>query len=155
MVSFSNLLKVLKTIDCNILFTAPNADTGSDMIVEKIQNFISQRKNNFFYIPSLGQELYLNALILFDCVMGNSSSGIIEAPLVKTKVLNIGDRQKGRYRFGSVLDVMNNDLKSISDAVEFILEKNEFEKYHHKRIKEIYTDRSPTKKILSILKNSF
>ena len=155
MVSFSNLLKVLKTIDCNILFTAPNADTGSDMIVEKIQNFISQRKNNLFYIPSLGQELYLNALILFDCVMGNSSSGIIEAPLVKTKVLNIGNRQKGRYKFGSVLDVMNNDFKDISNAVKCILEKNVSEEYHHKRIKEIYADRSPSKQIINILKNSF
>ena len=50
---------------------------------------------------------------------------------------------------------MNNDLKAISDAVKCILEKNESEKYHHKRIKEIYTDRSPTKKIISILKNFF
>ena len=152
---FSNLLKVLSNIDCNVLFTAPNADTGSEMIIEKIQNFISQRKNNFFYIPSLGQELYLNAIILFDCVMGNSSSGIIEAPLVKTKVLNIGNRQKGRYKFGSVLDVMNNDFKDISNAVKCILEKNVSEEYHHKRIKDIYADRSPSKQIINILKNSF
>ena len=153
--SFSNLLEVLKNIDCNILFTAPNADTGSDKIVEKIKNFISQRKNNFFYIPSLGQELYLNALMLFDCVMGNSSSGIIEAPLVKAKVLNIGNRQKGRYKFGQVLDVMNNDINSISNAVKFILNENKSEKYEDKSFKEIYADRSPSEQIINILKSSF
>lgn len=152
---FSNLLEVLKNIDCNILFTAPNADTGSEMIIEKIQNFISQRKNNFFYIPSLGQELYLNAIILFDCVIGNSSSGIIEAPLIKTKVLNIGNRQKGRYKFGDVLDVMNNDFNAIYHAVKCILEKNKSEKFDHKTVKEIYSNRSPSKKIINILKNSF
>ena len=41
---------------------------------------VKENKNNYFYIPSLGHQLYLNALLLFDCIVGNSSSGIIEAP---------------------------------------------------------------------------
>ena len=155
LISFTNLLEVLKSIDCNILFTAPNADTGSDIILKKIKNFISQRKNNFFYMPSLGQELYLNALMLFDCVIGNSSSGIIEAPLVKTKVLNIGNRQKGRYKFGHVVDVSSNDFNSISDAVKCILKKNKSEKSDHKSIKELYSGSSPSQQIINILKSSF
>ena len=86
--------------------------------------------------------------------MGNSSSGIIEAPLLKTKVLNVGNRQKGRYRFGDVLDV-DNDLRSISKGVEYILEKNSSEKYDHNLIKQIYCDNAPSKKIINILRNSF
>ena len=110
-------MKVLEEYDCKILFTAPNSDKGSAIIIEKIKNFIKKNSEKAIYIPSLGQEMYLNALLFFDFVMGNSSSGIIEAPLLKTKVLNIGDRQKGRYRFGPVFDVMN-DFESISESVK-------------------------------------
>ena len=82
---FENLLKSLENYNCNILFTAPNADTGSKYILDKIIKFISKNEKRYFYIPSLGQDLYLNALLLFDCIVGNSSSGIIEAPLLKKK----------------------------------------------------------------------
>ena len=56
-------------------------------------------------VASLGQDRYLAALQLFEAMAGNSSSGVIEAPLVGVPVLNIGDRQKGRLRFGPVHDV--------------------------------------------------
>ena len=132
---FENLLKSLENYNCNILFTAPNADTGSKYILEKIIKFISKNQKRYFYIPSLGQDLYLNALLLFDCIVGNSSSGIIEAPLLKKKVLNIGNRQKGRYRFGSVIDV-SNDYKSISKALENILKIDKFEIFEFEEFKK-------------------
>ena len=102
---FKNLLSVLDQINCNILFTAPNADFGHEIILEEIKRYINKNNSSSIFIPSLGQELYLNALRLFDCVIGNSSSGIIEAALIGNPVINIGDRQKGRYRFGKVMDV--------------------------------------------------
>ena len=68
----SSLLKSLENYNCNILFTAPNADTGSKYILDKIIKFISKNEKRYFYIPSLGQDLYLNALLLFDCIVGNS-----------------------------------------------------------------------------------
>ena len=55
--------------------------------------------------------MYLNALLLFDCIIGNSSSGINEASLLRKSVINIGNRQKGRYKFGKVIDV-KSDYKS-------------------------------------------
>ena len=82
-----NLLKALLNFECNILFTSPNADKGSDIILDKIQNFVDKNKNNYFFVPSLGQTLYLNALLLFDCIIGNSSSGINEACLLKKALL--------------------------------------------------------------------
>ena len=110
---FKNLLNVLDKFDCSILFTAPNPDNGYKMIIENIKSSIKKNPKKYLYIPSLGHNMYLNALHFFDYVIGNSSSGIIEAPLLKATVLNIGDRQKGRYRFGPVIDVVS-DFDSIS-----------------------------------------
>ena len=152
---FTNLLKVLEEYDCKILFTAPNSDKGSAMIIEKIKNFIKKNPNKALYIPSLGQEMYLNALLFFDFVMGNSSSGIIEAPLLKTKVLNIGDRQKGRYRFGPVFDVMN-DFESISDSVKEMFKSLKTTSENSSlNTKDLNFEESPSTQIIKILKRSF
>ena len=96
--------------------------------------------------------MYLNALLLFDCIVGNSSSGIIEAPLLKKKVLNIGNRQKGRYRFGSVIDV-SNDYKSISKALENILKIDKFEKFEFEEFKKNNINKSLSNKIIKILRH--
>lgn len=148
-----NLLKVLDNYDSNILFTAPNIDVGSDKILEIINKFVLTKKSKYFYIPSLGQELYLNALLLFDCVIGNSSSGILEAPLMKTKVLNIGNRQKGRFRFGPVLNA-SNDLISISSAVEKIFSLKNTIKFDFDAFKKEYGSKSPSNQIIKVLKKS-
>lgn len=148
-----NLLECLQNHDCNILFTAPNADVGSDLILNIIDNHINLKRNKSIFIPSLGQELYLNALLLFDCVMGNSSSGIVEAPLLGSKVLNIGERQKGRYRFGKVIDV-ENDYISISNAVDDILNKNKIKSFDFQEFKKSIKKKSPSKKIIEILKSN-
>ena len=66
-------------------------------------------------IPSLGHKLYIEALMLFDAVVGNSSSGIIEAPLCGIPSINIGDRQKGRLRFGDVIDVDNCEMNILKE----------------------------------------
>ena len=145
-------MKCLKNNDCNVLFTAPNADVGSDLILNIIKDFIDQTNNKYLLIPSLGQELYLNALLLFDCVAGNSSSGIVEAPLVGANVLNIGNRQKGRYRFGKVIDVDNN-YNSISKAISDILDKNKTIDFNYKNLRESIKKNSPSNKIIQILKN--
>ena len=149
-----NLLKCLKDKNCNVLFTAPNADAGSDLVLKIIKDFINLNNNNnkYLFIPSLGQELYLNALLLFDCVVGNSSSGIVEAPLVEANVLNIGDRQKGRYRFGSVIDVDNSYI-SISNAINDVLGQTKKLEFNYKSLIESIKKNSPSNKIIQILKN--
>ncbi len=149
---FQNLLESLEKCNCNVLFTAPNADTGSKSILEKIIKFVAKNEKRYFYIPSLGQELYLNALLLFDCIVGNSSSGIIEAPLLNKKVLNIGNRQKGRYRFGHVIDV-SDDHKSISKALENILKIDKFESFQFEEFKKNNINKSPSNKIIKILRD--
>lgn len=147
---FENLVKTLEKFDCNVLFTSPNADIGSKEIRNIIKKFIFKNKDKCFYYPSLGQKLYHNALILFDCLIGNSSSGIIEAPLLKRKVLNFGHRQKGRFRFGDVIDVEDN-LSSMSESLINIL-KNKPEDFNYKEFLHSYNSSSPTDEIIKFLK---
>ncbi len=152
--ALDKLLNILDAYDCNILFTAPNSDNGSKLIIDIIKKNIKKNKQNYFYIPSLGQELFLNALNLFDCILGNSSSGIIEAPFFKKTVLNIGDRQKGRYRFGPVIDV-KNDHYAIHEAVKKIFNSITNKKDENFNFSKIYKNSSPSTRIIDILKNNY
>lgn len=87
----------------SIIFTMPNADTESNKITNLIKEFCKKNINAHFY-KNLGQQNYLSCLALADCVIGNSSSGIIEAPSLKTPTVNVGNRQKGRERAKSIID---------------------------------------------------
>lgn len=99
------LLSALKDFgpDTGLIFTMPNADTDSRVIFELIEEFTKSRPNTWCF-TSLGQTRYLSCLQFVDAVVGNSSSGIIEAPSFKIGTINIGDRQKGRLKANSVID---------------------------------------------------
>ena len=102
---FKALLQALEATPCHVLFTYPNADAGRDQLLALLQAFVQQHPQRSWAVPSLGQQRYLAALQLFEAMAGNSSSGVIEAPLLGMPVLNIGDRQDGRLRHGCVWDV--------------------------------------------------
>jgi GDP/UDP-N,N'-diacetylbacillosamine 2-epimerase (hydrolysing) len=85
------------------IFTKSNADEGGRQINEMIDSFVSSNENTVSY-KSLGMLKYLSALKYCDVVMGNSSSGIIEAPSFKIPTINIGDRQKGRLQSNSIIN---------------------------------------------------
>ena len=92
-------------VDCTIIFTMPNADADGRIIMQKIDDFVS--KNEFaFAFKSLGQLSYLSVMNIASVVIGNSSSGIIEAPSLGVPTINIGDRQKGRLSSTTVTDVV-------------------------------------------------
>lgn len=102
---FQNLLNVLKGLkDTNIIFTKANADTGGRIINSLIDLYVKKYKNNTIAFASMGQLRYLSAMKYVDAVVGNSSSGIIEAPSFKIGTINIGDRQRGRIKTKSVID---------------------------------------------------
>lgn len=86
-----------------ILITGSNADTGYSPVRAAIEAFVA-RHDHVCYVESLGQVLYFNALRQVDAVVGNSSSGLLEAPSFKCPTVNIGTRQDGRLRAASVLD---------------------------------------------------
>lgn len=100
----------------DFVFIGSNSDTGSNIIREKITAFCED--NNFRNLVSLRTEEYL-ALNKYSCgLIGNSSSGLIEIPSLKIPTINIGDRQKGRVRGKSVIDVPIN-AKDIITAIKF------------------------------------
>jgi GDP/UDP-N,N'-diacetylbacillosamine 2-epimerase (hydrolysing) len=110
------LLGALDTLnDTQLVFTLPNADAGSRAMIDRIRQFVAGHANSRAY-TSLGQLLYLSCLLHVDGVVGNSSSGIIEAPSFRKGTINIGDRQAGRIKAGSVIDC-ECDLKSIVEAL--------------------------------------
>lgn len=97
------LLALDKLKDTHLIFTIPNADPDSRVLFDMLAAYVEDRPNAKVY-TSLGQILYLSALAQVDAVVGNSSSGLTEAPSLKKGTVNIGDRQRGRLRAASVID---------------------------------------------------
>ena len=97
--------------EANIIFTLGNADAGGHQINEVIKNYSDNHPENTRVATSLGQVRYISALKAADIVVGNSSSGIVEAPSAGTVVVNIGERQRGRLRSSNIIDVPNNELE--------------------------------------------
>jgi len=112
------ILSILETFSFNILFTYANADSGGKVINQKIEEFCKIQPAKYKVVKSLGQVKYLSAMKYVDLLIGNTSSGIIEAASFKKPVVNIGDRQKGRLRGENVIDCNINSLqKSITQAL--------------------------------------
>lgn len=103
--------------DLTVVFTKSNADAGGREMNRLIDEFVSAHPDRMAAFASLGQVRYLSAITLADVVIGNSSSGIVEAPSAGTPTVNIGDRQKGRLRAPSVIDVAN-DAAAIGSAID-------------------------------------
>lgn len=104
--------------EADILFTYANADNGGRIINQMINEFVQLHENTYSF-ASLGQLLYLSCLNCCDLVIGNSSSGIIEAPSFSVPTINIGDRQEGRVRAKSIIDVKceKEDMVSAINSV--------------------------------------
>lgn len=98
------ILKTLLESNVFTVITAPNADAGNRIIMDKINSYVDKYCNNFKYIKNLGQKAYLSVLKYARFMIGNSSSGIIESASFKLPVINIGDRQAGRYKPNNVID---------------------------------------------------
>ena len=104
-VYMKNILSVLGQLkDTAIIFTKANADAYGKVLNKMIDQFVSAKSHNAYCFASLGQTLYLSLMPFMDAVLGNSSSGILEAPSFKIGTINIGDRQEGRIRAASVID---------------------------------------------------
>lgn len=86
------------------ILTAANADPEGRRIRTEMEEFAAQRPDRFHFVPSLGRRGYLRAVKHAAAVVGNSSSGLIEAPFLGTPTVNIGVRQDGRLRGASVVD---------------------------------------------------
>jgi len=103
--------------DTKVVFTKGNADTGGRIINRMIDDYASANPGRVAAYVSLGQLRYLSLLRESDLVLGNSSSGIVEAPTARTPTVNIGDRQRGRLKAPSVIDC-GESADAIAAAIE-------------------------------------
>ena len=98
------LFGALDGVECPLVFTAPNADTGGRRLRSMIENYTT-RRGPARLVDSLGTAAYFGLMTEAAAMVGNSSSGIIEAASFRLPVVNIGDRQEGRVRAENVVDV--------------------------------------------------
>lgn len=147
----NELLKALETFKNTLfIFTKSNADQGGRKINQCIRKFIDQHKDNSILVESMGQLLYLSTLKYVDIVIGNSSSGIIEAPSFKIPTINIGTRQDGRIKPESIID-----CKPEKEEIEYSIKKGISDEFKSKifDMKNPYGDGNASGNIIDILKS--
>ncbi|PKM82393.1 MAG: UDP-N-acetylglucosamine 2-epimerase (hydrolyzing) [Firmicutes bacterium HGW-Firmicutes-14] len=112
------LTEIFKALDhfpeAKVIITKHNADTYGRIIGRMIDVYASKHPGRVTVYTSLGQLNYLSAMKIMDLVIGNSSSGIIEAPALKRPSINIGNRQTGRLKAASIIDCTENSQSIIS-----------------------------------------
>jgi UDP-hydrolysing UDP-N-acetyl-D-glucosamine 2-epimerase len=113
----TTLLSAIKSSDLQAVFTKSNCDTGGRLINKIINDFCNTDRLKYKFFDSLGQMRYLSCLNSLDLMIGNSSSGLYEAPSFRIPVVNIGDRQKGRLRASNVIDTDYSE-DSIKEGIE-------------------------------------
>lgn len=146
---FRSILKALDNLkDTNLIFTHANSDKDGRIINQMIENYVSVNTEKAVSFKSLGQARYLSALKHVDLVLGNSSSGILEAPFFNIPTIDIGDRQKGRISSESVVHSRDNE-----EEIEKALEKA-FDVHFREKIQkqeQIYGDGNTSGKILKVI----
>ena len=147
---FNELLNALDELEeTNFIFTKANSDTDGDVINKMIDEYVSENSQKAVAFVSLGQLRYLSAIKFVDIVLGNSSSGLTEVPSFKKTTINIGDRQKGRIKATSIIDV-SPVKEEILSAIKRAYSK-EFEQIL-KDTTNPYDGGNPSKKMVKILK---
>ena len=148
---FQELLDAIDELEnTNIIFTKANSDTDGRIINQMIDEYVTKNSHKSVGFASLGQLRYLSALQYIDAVVGNSSSGLLEAPSFKIATVNIGDRQKGRIKALSVIDC-EPKKEEILKAFKEIYSKEFQEKL--KNVENPYGESCPSKQIIEVLKN--
>lgn len=148
---FLNLLKVLdRNPKIRMIFTKANADTNGRIVNELIDKYAAQNSERACAFVSLGQKRYLSALKYCRIVIGNSSSGIIEAPSFGKPIINIGDRQKGRICADSVINC-GYTQQEIQQAMETALTE-EFEN-KARNCRNPYEKENTAANIISVIKD--
>lgn len=105
---FVKLLNVLKNYkEYGIIFTSPNIDVANNFFKKEIKKFV-QNNDNAYLIESFGKNYYFSTLKIINCMIGNSSSGILESSAFKLPVINLGNRQEGRSKSKNIINLKSN-----------------------------------------------
>lgn len=136
--------------EARIIMTRPNADAGGLTINRIIEEYVRARKERVLFRACLGQLRYLSAMKHCQLVIGNSSSGIVEAPVLKVATVNIGDRQEGRLKAVSIIDCRENRW-DITAAIDRALSA-EFQQ-QLEGVQSLYGDGDASRRIKEELKH--
>lgn len=149
---FVNLLAAFDQFpEIGLIFTKPNADTDGRIIINQIDKYVAGNPERAVAFTSLGQLRYLSAMKYINGVIGNSSSGLAEAPSFKVATVNIGERQNGRMKAASVVDC-DPTAASIQEAILKILSP-EFQELL-KDVKSPYGETNSSELILKAIKDA-
>jgi len=144
-----NIMKVLSQFkDISIIAIYPNADTFNEKFVELINK---KMENNVKLFKSINYLDYISLLKHSEFLIGNSSSGIIEAPSLKVPTINVGNRQHGRLRAKSIIDVDYSE-KNIKSGINKVLSKN-FTR-NMSKVLNPYSHGNTINKIIKVLKKN-
>lgn len=147
---FATLLDAIDELkNTNIIFTKANSDTDGRVINQMIDEYVTKNSHKAIGFISLGQLRYLSALQFVDAMVGNSSSGLAEAPSFQIGTIDIGERQKGRIKAKSVIECEPNK-QSIKKAFEKLY-SDEFQKLLT-TVRNPYGDGCASKKVVEVLK---
>ncbi len=144
----NHIFAAIEQTDLNVLFTYANADDNGRVINQKIETFCQENPRKYKVVKSLGQLRYLSAMKYVNLLIGNTSSGIIEAASFQKPVVNIGNRQKGRLQSGNVIDC---SIETLKNAIKQALSK-EFQN-SCKTFKNVYGNGNATDTIVDVLSN--
>jgi GDP/UDP-N,N'-diacetylbacillosamine 2-epimerase (hydrolysing) len=151
-VQFKELLKSLDELEeCLLIFTKANSDTDGRIINFLIDEYVAKNSKKAIAFVSMGQLRYLSALKHVDIVVGNSSSGLLEAPSFNIPTINIGDRQRGRV-FGETVINCKPESESIKEAIKKALSPSFIETI--KSCKNPYGVGNPSEQVIEILKKA-
>ena len=131
-------------------FSSPNADTGGIIIKKMIGKHVKHNPENSKLFDSLGQLKYLSLLKNSIVMVGNSSSGIIEAPSFRLPAVNIGNRQNGRIKAGNIIDVVSCENAEITIVIKKAISKKFKDSLN--KIENPYGDGNTSEKIVEVLK---
>lgn len=143
------LFLALNILKEQTILVYPNCDAGGKKFITLIEKHRNRKYLRIF--KNLPHEDYLSFMKSVDVMIGNSSSGIVEAPTLKTPVINIGDRQQGRERSKNILDVKPTK-DNIIKSVHYVLINKEFQR-RVKNCVNVFGEGNASKKIINILKN--
>lgn len=140
------VIRALNNINLPKIVIMPNNDAGSQNISDAINSY---KQGNYYTFANLKREDYLGLLKNCNCIVGNSSSGLLEAPTFRTPAVNVGRRQNMRVRGINVIDV-NFDEHEIVKAINIAISKD-FKDLLETNCENPYGNGDSSKKILDIL----
>ena len=140
---------LVKIEDSTMIFTMPNADLGGKTIETKLRQFCA-KNNNAYFFENLGMQNYISCLAQCNFLVGNSSSGILEAPFLGCYTVNLGTRQKGRLQANTILNV----TPKVGEIYSLISEHNSLiANQGRPSANTLFGDGTASEKIVSIIES--